>query len=199
MSIKKLGKWVLLGVGVGTVLGFADHWAHKRYTEKISFDQRLRPRSAAIAQKPHQSLTVRLRNIDDLPIDANEEMRLEISIRSNRPLDAAAQLRWRLPSGVQLVSGSSLDENIELVAGEEWVREVSVRGISTDTEAVVKAEVSGTVDGTRVGSDGFFASHPVQTDLSRKAIPAKPSDPFFSKASRSPEAAKPRLPAGIQF
>lgn len=195
MSVKKIALWGMTGILMGA--GFA--YVSPSRDTKIGLTDQLRPRLAVHAQKPNQSLSASIQNMQDLPDDPAEEMRLQITVSANRNLDGDTDLQLRLPAGVQLVSGLGTRERLQLEAGVPWTREFTVRGISNAAPVVIKAELAAQIDGAPIGGEGFFSSHPLQSDLSRKPLPKRESRGFFQKSAAEGPAETPRLPAGIQF
>lgn len=199
MPLMKTGRWALTGILLGLGAGYL--WsAHAPVTEtKPSLTSQLRPRLAQYAQKPNQSLSARIENLEDLPDDPAAEMRLQITVTANRALDGEVDLVLRLPADVQLVSGLDARERLEVQPGTAWTRVFTVRGISGAKPSVIKAELAAQIDGAPIGGEGFFSSHPLQADLSRKPLPNRKAGSFLQKAGAEAPANAPRLPAGIQF
>lgn len=197
MSIAKWGVWTIAGILLGAGVGY---WTQPSpLTAKVPLQDQLRPRIGAYAQKPNQSLRARIVNLDDLPEDASQEMRLELTVIAQRAVDSAIDLRLQLPPGVVLVSGLGLNERLTLVEGETWSRPFTVRGLARSTPSVIKAELSAVADGAAIGGEAYFSTHPIQADLSRRALPSKKGATRLQKAAVESERGEARLPAGIQF
>lgn len=147
--------------------------------------------------KAHQSLQVKIRNLNDLPTSPDEPLQLEISLSSSRPLDQAAQYRWTLPESVRLVEGEAGVREIELSPGETLTLNATVVGMSSQTPQVLRFDLIGRSQGEPLAAQGFFASHPTQIDLSRRPLLPHRDSSGFEKASAEEESF--RLPAGIHF
>lgn len=198
MPVTKIAGFALTGILIGALAGFV--WQKNQRETKIPLSAQIRAPDALAAMKPNQVLTARIQNSDDLPDDPSQEMRLQMTLSTSRPLDGDVDLQIRLPSDVQIVSGIDTRERLSLAPGETWTKTFSVRGISNQSHSVIKAELVAHVDGAPIGGEAIFSSHPLQSDLSRKAIPNRKSGGYFQKAGTEPASAtNPRLPAGIQF
>ncbi|MBX3016970.1 MAG: hypothetical protein KF767_03705 [Bdellovibrionaceae bacterium] len=195
MPVNKIALGAITGILLGASIGY---FSQPNETKPGLMDQ-LRPRLAVHAQKPNQSLSATIQNLQDLPDDPAQELRLQITVSANRHLDGDTDLQLRLPAGVQLVSGLDARERLQLEPGATWTREFTVRGVSNQAPVVIKAELAAQIDGVPIGGEGFFSSHPLQADLSRKPLPKREDRGFFRKAGTEAPAAAPRLPAGIQF
>lgn len=203
MSLTSFSKIAVIGLGCGLLAGATSYFAPSKPESasstptKISFAAKS---GLGISAKANQSIEVQIRNLDDLPDSPDESMRLEVSVTSARVFDQGMTGEWRLPAGVVVTDGTSQAERIDVVPGETWTRIYSFKGITQNSGKILQFEASGNLNGQPIGGQGVFSSHPVQKDLSRRALPKKERG-YFSKAASDETQSKSteRLPAGIQF
>ena len=118
-----------------------------------------------ITSKPNQSIRVSIEVVDGFPSSNDEVAILRAKISASNQITGAVDFQWTLPPGAELVSGE-LMESISNMGSDEIVREISVRGFSSEgLPRNVTLEATSRSNGNLVGTTGVMSSHPTDVNL----------------------------------
>lgn len=111
-------------------------------------------------EKHLANLTTRIVNIDSIPENEYEEVRLQGVIRINRLTGSSVQIDWKLPEDVTLISGNSSEviENPEVF--KEYYYDIIVSGFNKTTAKQISLLAFMNDGKVKLGSSAIINSRP---------------------------------------
>lgn len=190
----------LILLGLPALQNTKDKVVFATATKSIKF----RSQEQQAVAKASQLFEVKFETPSGFPVSNSATTTIRVHIKLQRALDNGFHYQWALPAGSQWLGGAGAESIQQLAPGEELIREIRLKGFSSEGLARnLKLNLQANDHGVPVGNTAIFRSHPTRSDLTigyRDQTSGRSLDPAIFRSQQKPNTpTDPQLPRGVRL